>query len=200
MSPSAEPDLGRGDSAASATGAGLSACRSVAATGGSAPHTVQSMSVTFAPAYDPAQPVRLACPCGSTLPEPLPLPQAMAHPVLGSALPGCTDAWCAAGIKSLDPELNVSNTNAGLLLGALGLEAGDLCGSLDAGDLYGRVLLALALVPADAGLPVTHTPDSGGRVVTLGGWREPGYLVERLTQLADIATAAQASGRPVVWA
>lgn len=92
------------------------------------------------------------------------------------------------------PAINASNVNARAILGTLGVLEEDLCGSMDADDFAGRVLLARALV-ADAGVaPTVHL---GGRYVDCG--RAPGYLDERLMQLAELAEFAVGTGRNVVW-
>lgn len=114
-----------------------------------------------------------------------------------------------------EPTLNVSNANAHTLLRALGLlpELGAdavltathdqisdpssvdyLDGECDSADLLGRVDLALALAPADAGVP-WHALDA--RVTECG--RRPGWLQHRLTALREIAVYAHTNGRLVDW-
>lgn len=95
------------------------------------------------------------------------------------------------------PQVNVSNTNAVLLLGLLGLPA-DPDGECPAEDFLGRVLVAQALqdtVCDDQRGTLSHTE---GRVTWVG--RRPGYIAERLADLHTLATwAVQHSGQ-VVWA
>lgn len=116
-----------------------------------------------------------------------------------------------------EPALNVTNTNARALLRALGLlpelgaddvidaaitgrapdpiSAGnDLEGECDSTDLLGRVDLALALCPPDAGVP-GYALDS--RTIDCG--RRPGWLQDRLAALREIAVYAGARGRRVDW-
>lgn len=119
-----------------------------------------------------------------------------------------------------EPSLDVCNINARLLLRALGLAAdlgaddvhephpGDappppppeedtpLVGELPAEQMLGRVELALALAPADLGLPVRNL-NAAGTVVDFG--RAEGYLQDRLTDLREVTLYARARQRDVVW-
>lgn len=91
--------------------------------------------------------------------------------------------------------VNVSNSNAAFLLQALGLPTSDeLCGETTGEDFLGRVLLATGPNPADEGVPALNLDP---RVIDMG--RRPGYLQERLEQLADVAQAARTRGGEVVW-
>jgi hypothetical protein len=108
------------------------------------------------------------------------------------------------------PEVNVTNVNARLLLeDALGLEVGDLTGSCEAGEFLGRVLLALAIAPADAGVPMHQlvagestmfgeVREGGATFIDCG--RREGYLQDRLIALKEVAQAAIEADRPVTWA
>lgn len=95
--------------------------------------------------------------------------------------------------------VNVSNGNAVLLLDLLGLAGPDAwCGRVDGADFLGRVLLAQAIAPADAGRPALETTTgTGARLVDCG--RPAGYADDRLTQLRSIAEAAAAAGSTVDW-
>lgn len=115
-----------------------------------------------------------------------------------------------------EPSLTVSNRHAMLLLRALGLvtELGaddvhepapaaprpeqdtPLVGDLAAEQMLGRVELALALAPADAGVPVRDL-NTAGTVVDCG--RRAGYLQDRLRVLREVAVFARERARDVVW-
>ncbi|MBV7674284.1 hypothetical protein STHAL_33090 [Streptomyces halstedii] len=87
--------------------------------------------------------------------------------------------------------VNMNNANAAHVLSALGYY--ETYGAEDAGLFLGRVLLALALAPQDAGRPAA----GDGRYIDCG--RPQGYTQERLMQLHGLAATAQASGRRVTW-
>lgn len=94
-------------------------------------------------------------------------------------------------------QVNVSSANAVVLCGSLGidLEFEGWCGSLPAQDFLGRVLLALAIEPADEGIPSHELPTGGVRWVECG--RRPGYIQERLLQLHELAEWAAENGAEV---
>ncbi|ALE76989.1 hypothetical protein FRP1_30210 (plasmid) [Pseudonocardia sp. EC080625-04] len=118
-----------------------------------------------------------------------------------------------------EPRLDVASVHARTLLRALGLcpeiGAGDLhpasmagiapstpqdaedalVGSLPAELMLGRVELALAAAPADAGVPVTEHRD--GAVLDFG--RPAGWLQDRLSVLREVTLYALAHQRDVVW-
>jgi hypothetical protein len=91
-----------------------------------------------------------------------------------------------------DLSINMSNSNAARVASTLGidLDAEGWCGSMDAKDFLGRVLVALALEPADAGMPSHEVPTGGVRWVECG--RPAGYAQERLAQLHALAEWAVA--------
>ena len=118
-----------------------------------------------------------------------------------------------------DPSLNISNRNAMLLLRALGLVAElgaadvhepppgaaaapppdadtPLVGELTAEQMLGRAELALALAPADAGVPVRDL-NTAGTVLDFG--RRAGYLQDRLHVLREVALFARDQARDVIW-
>lgn len=94
-------------------------------------------------------------------------------------------------------EVNVSSSNAVVLCDALGINLAEegWCGSLPAGDFLGRVLLALAIQPADEGIPAHELPTGGVRWVECG--RRPGYIQDRLAQLHELAQWAVAHGAEI---
>ncbi|MFB6885812.1 hypothetical protein ACFCY8_33830 [Streptomyces noursei] len=166
------------------------------------------MSVTFTAAHVPSSAFIVSCVCPAAK-------AAAAHHATYEAacaaypaepdlveLPGCEYAGrCRPFIIGLDPagdapEVNLANTNARRVLDVLGLadEFGDLTGSAAAEDFLGHCLVALALEPADAGVPAVQD----GRFIDCG--RPAGYLQDRLTELHDLALWCAARGRSVSWA
>ena len=133
----------------------------------------------------------------------------------GQMLPGCTDPeWVQMSGMHIDilttdcgdsdgQEVNVSNTNAAAILEALGLVGGDVefsdvcSGVMDPAEFQGRVLTALAIAPADEGMPEYEMSGSGARMIQCG--RRPGYLQDRLAQLHDLAQWCVEQGRSIVW-
>lgn len=95
-------------------------------------------------------------------------------------------------------DVNMNNRNAAMVCEALGIELDpDWCGEMDAADFQGRVLMALALSPADEGMPSYEHAGPGARMVE--GARRPGYLQERLGQLHELAAWAVGHGAEVWW-
>lgn len=98
------------------------------------------------------------------------------------------------------PQVNMSNINAGELFFVLGMGEDSFdhsCGSIDASDFLGRVLMALA-VNQDVGIPVTETITAGGaRFIDCG--REDGYVEAQLLRLQTLAERALEGGHKVQW-
>lgn len=112
------------------------------------------------------------------------------------------------------PEANFSNINGAELLRRLGMEV-EPCGSVDAADLRGRILLAQALAGGDPGRPTVVTGRNGGvtfvdhngqvdaavieqgRIFDCG--RPAGYFDDRLNELSEIAEWAEQHDREVQW-
>lgn len=92
-----------------------------------------------------------------------------------------------------DLAVNMSNTNAYRVCASLGidLEAEGWCGSLPAADFLGRVLIALAVDPVDAGRPAT-VDAAPNRATFVDCGRPEGYTQERLGQLRELADWAVA--------
>ncbi len=165
------------------------------------------MSVTFTAAHVAGSAFIISCVCPAAQAAAVPYAtydaaQAAypAEPLLVE-LPGCEyPGRCRPFILSLDPagddipEINLSNSNARRILDALGLNSDDLSGSGTAEDFLGRCLIALALEPADAGVP----PVQDGNVIDCG--RPAGYLQTRLTELHALAVWCAGQGRAVSWA
>ncbi|MBM0201816.1 hypothetical protein JNW90_00935 [Micromonospora sp. STR1s_5] len=123
---------------------------------------------------------------------------------------GCADEDCRyfGGRVDADetttwPTVTVANANATTLLAALGYavneddEWQDLSGAAAADEFLGRVLVALAVAPADAGVP-EHTALTNPRWIECG--RRPGYLQDRLEQLRVLAETCQDAARRLTWA
>ena len=89
--------------------------------------------------------------------------------------------------------INLSNGNAVGVLDLLGYTGEEMYGESDAEDFLGRVLMALAVAPADEGRP---TFQDG---ITVYGGTEPGYKQNRLRQLHELALSASRAGTSVVW-
>jgi hypothetical protein len=135
----------------------------------------------------------------------------------------CTDPFCdldtpfvvARTAADDEPTVQTTSVNGRLLLRALGLvpEVGaeavnttapedhvdwggrdDLVGVCDSAELLDRIDVALALHPADEGVP-WHTVSTN--VMDCG--RRPGYLHDRLTALREVALYAHSSHRRVDW-
>lgn len=124
----------------------------------------------------------------------------------------CGDEDCAyqtmliTGIEEAPaPRINVADRNGMHLLDLLGIESeGDdefgyqPFGSMSGEDFLGRVLMAQAIAPADAGRPAVEHRSEGGMTVIEGGRRE-GYSEDRLTELRELAEFSIATGRKVQW-
>lgn len=101
----------------------------------------------------------------------------------------------------LDPQLQISNTNGLRLLESLGLstpEEPQYFGTVSSDDFLGRTLIALALEPADEGIPLVDSITSGGaRLIECG--RPVGYLQQKLESLRDVITFAQKHNSNITW-
>lgn len=168
------------------------------------------MSVTFTPALQDSDFIGTVAACAADGTPITTSPLAYEDAALAALVhsDACEDDICRAYGADLDNALahtdlevsiNVNNGNARHLLELLGLPFDGNGGTLDAHDFKGRVLVAMALNPADAGVPA-HTAHSDllGMTVIDGG-RRPGYTDERLTALLDVAEAAIRQGRTVSW-
>jgi hypothetical protein len=109
-------------------------------------------------------------------------------------------------VGDFGPEVNMSNLNARGVLEALGIVDVEMVGEEDGEAFLGRVLLALAVAPADEGVPAHELVAGVFVAVGEGGptfvhcGRRAGYLQERLVQLEEVARWAISVGRPVTWA
>ena len=93
-------------------------------------------------------------------------------------------------------EINMANGNAATVLEVLGLDAVELMGGEPADAFLGRVLMAMAVSPEDAGVPA-HTAVDNARWIECG--RRPGYVQERLEQRHALAEFAKGLGAEVCW-
>ena len=158
------------------------------------------MSVTFSVEQDSCE-FKIACSCGETVLSDTFSDFSSAFEVLPTYSNTCADEFCAtypARIVAIEDErlsFNVSNTNAAYIFDALGVVDEDerMSGAMPADDLLGRVLLAEAISPSDAGLPAF----TEGSVTYCG--RPAGYLDEKLTALREIASYARTEKVLVVW-
>jgi hypothetical protein len=105
-----------------------------------------------------------------------------------------TDRWTDHG----GPELNVSNTNAALLLERLGLDPAD-CegGDIDADDLLGRAMVG-NIGRDDSGVTAAEIRAPGQLTMIDCGVR-PGYFDDRLSVLVEVATYAKTKEVRVQW-
>lgn len=98
-----------------------------------------------------------------------------------------------------DLSVNISSVNARFVLDALGYGAADeLVGECQPDDFFGRVMLAQAIAPTDAGVPAYTAPGRGVQMIHCG--RRPGYLADRLIVLSELAQWCRTQDRAVVWA
>lgn len=153
--------------------------------------------------------------------------EAYAAMLEGVVVSQCSDEYCLAYgdlfIVSAQesPEVNVSNVNAEEVLNNLGIMVGEdfserCAGSMAAEDFKGRILVALALLPVDEGMPayqLTEASEAGTAGSALAAWglraekgpeffmgaRPAGYAQEVLTRLLEVAEFAEAGSRKVVW-
>lgn len=137
--------------------------------------------------------------------------------VARTPLPGCSmPEVCpdydlrVQGIEDVErPDVEVTSRNAPLLLAALGYgefdESDDMWGEASPQEFRGRVLTALAVAPADAGVPAHSDADAPAYLGALGGarWRQcgrrEGWLQDKLAALHDLADWCERHGRQVHW-
>lgn len=133
----------------------------------------------------------------------------IAHPI-GDDTDGTDWLRRRAGIP-FSPQAATGNTDH--VLATLGLpgtdDHGDAYGDEPAEVFLGRVLMAIAVAPADAGVPATvrHVDDGFGGAPLLtadGRWhdlgRRPGYTDRKLAELRALAQWCAAHGHQVAWA
>lgn len=161
------------------------------------------MSVTFAPEFVAETPYTMSCSCGKTVSSIVFPSHAAAYKAAfvekTVTVPVCDDDFCnmySVNLVTVEDiaEVNVSNVNAVTILNVLGFtEDSELSGSMNAEDFLGRILVASAINPSDAGLPAV----TEGMVTFCG--REEGYVEDRLAELRTVADYAIAHKLEVVW-
>lgn len=93
------------------------------------------------------------------------------------------------------PSVNMSNSNAAMVVRSLGLEF-DYSGQVSPTDL----LIAIACAdPIDSGAPEVISRGNGGATMIDCAIR-PGYHADRYSDLRTIARYADENGTDVVWA
>lgn len=132
--------------------------------------------------------------------------EAYAARISGSVITECGDNYCEAldGLfvvpEVSEPEVQMANLNASEIFPLLGIDLAesDWCGSMNAADFKGRVLLALALAPEDLG----RAPEPMGHAVLgigIRAAREVGYTQTRLSLMLEVADLALIRGTEVCW-
>jgi hypothetical protein len=94
-------------------------------------------------------------------------------------------------------DADFANAHAREILGLLGIDDDELCGSMDATDFRGRCLVALALAPAVELPEAVDTGANGAKVIH--AHRRASYVPEKLTALAALAELAEENNRMVSW-
>jgi hypothetical protein len=154
------------------------------------------MSVTFS--TSPAAPLlAVELLCWESSATPIPSTPETATADIASHSASCAECRAYGGAIRQDvrvvDDVNLSNTNARLLLEALGFTDDELYGELNGELFLGRILLAEAVSPVDAGRPTVRT----GNFVECG--RDEGYLQHRLAQLRTLAEWAHLHGATITW-
>ncbi|GGO98117.1 hypothetical protein [Wenjunlia tyrosinilytica] len=96
-------------------------------------------------------------------------------------------------------EVNVSNANARYLLGLLGLDTEDLCGTLPGADLARLVLRALNRGFDDTGMGASAPLREAGRAQFIDCGRPAGYGRARLEELQQLALWASTNDKEITW-
>jgi hypothetical protein len=167
------------------------------------------MSVSFSPAFVEGVdvPSVVVCGCRDFRSEEFPS-YAVAYLALPAVTSTCDDPYCH-DLKFIEPavsepEVNVSNLTAVELLDNLGILVGEdfserCLGSISATDLKGRVLMALALLPEDEGMPAYESSNTMFGLKVWAAPRPAGHTQNVLHRLLEVAEFALAQGRDVDW-
>lgn len=159
------------------------------------------MSVTFSPTMEANAPHTISCLCGGWSNNVVYPSYSMAYMMVKEVKSECADVYCdyvfAEPVNS-EPEVQMSNVNATLILDVLGVnpeaDFSDRCtGTLSAEDFLGRVLIAQGVNPSDEGTDSIKT----GIMVTFG--RPEGYTDMKLSAMRELAEWSIVNGRDIVW-
>lgn len=105
-------------------------------------------------------------------------------------------------VQDVDLSINLSNTNAALILETIGINVDfeyGISGRMGASDFLGHVMVALAADRDGSAVPAVTYSTPGHASFTDCGLPE-NYVQGRLEALADIAYEAMRLGRDIVWA
>lgn len=94
-----------------------------------------------------------------------------------------------------DLDVNLANSNAREILGLLGLDSEELCGSLDSRELLDRCLVVRLVCQDNEISPKVSKGDRGATIVDMG--RREGYLADKLGAIEDLAS--RNLGKTIVW-
>lgn len=159
------------------------------------------MSVSFSPEFQSNVPHHIVCVCGEWSDGVQYDSFEDAHAILPSIKNGCSDVFCDylyAEPIVLPAEVQMSNGNAVTILDVLGIQVGEdfsdrCCGAMSGEDLKGRILVAQALNPVDAGSDTMRIEN-----VTFIG-RSAGYTDAKLDALMAVAEEAISKNLKVTW-
>ena len=94
-------------------------------------------------------------------------------------------------------DVHVSNTNARMILSIAGLDDENLCGSMEADEFLGYIMVSLAEERDHSPVAPMAFPGQGPTIIDCG--LPAGYTEQRLGELADLAVHAKNRGRRIVW-
>lgn len=161
------------------------------------------MSVTFSPEFVPHMEHKLVCACGAWNSETYAsFDDARNALTVSNVTSECEDVYCYGNVfvepAGYVPEVQMSNSNASMILDVLGFKVGEdfserCCGSLDAEDLMGRILISQAVNPEDEGVESF----TSGNIIDSG--RPFNYTEGKLESLLDVAEYASARCLKICW-
>lgn len=158
------------------------------------------MSVVFSAVMNVNVPYRIECFCGAINTGEVYPDYVSAYTQFKILNPVCSDPYCYADVSPADaePEVQLSNSNAAVLLDVLGITVGkdwhERCtGSMGAEDLLGRILIAEAIAPISAEVPAF----AEGNIIW--GGRQEGYIQSKLEGLKNVALFGFQHNRNITW-